>query len=127
MKSWKYGMMILCGNLKQMIGYEIKMKMYESSILTSFVSAEMYQIRSIEVILELLETSNFIEIGTPQGCLQIQYLQIETFSQYSLILGERPINVLHLNIKTDPYKSALPKITIFEHDMQIDNSCRSHL
>ena len=51
MKSWKYRMMILCGNLKQMIEYEIKMEMYESSISCSFVRAEMYQIRSVEVIL----------------------------------------------------------------------------
>ena len=47
--------------------------------------------------------------------LQIRYLKIDRFSQYSLNLGERPTEVLHFDIKTDPYKSALPKITRFEN------------
>jgi hypothetical protein len=38
--------------------------------------------------LELLETSNFIEIGTPQGPSPNSIFQIETFSQYSLNLSE---------------------------------------
>ena len=37
------------------------------------------------------------------------------FSQCSLNFGERPTEVLHFNIKTDPYKSALPKLMQFEN------------
>ena len=53
--------------------------------------------------------------GHRRVCLQIRYLKIDRFSQYSLNLGERPTEVLHFDIKTDPYKSALPKITRFEN------------
>ena len=53
--------------------------------------------------------------------LQIRYLQIDKFSPYSLNLGERPTDVLHFDIKTDPFMSALPKITRFENDPKTQN------
>ena len=46
---------------------------------------------------------------------------IDRFLQYSLNLGERPTKVLHFDIKTDPYKSALPKITQFENGTKKHN------
>ena len=53
--------------------------------------------------------------GRHRICLQIRYLQIERFLQCSLNFGERPTEVLHFDIKTDPDKLALPKITRIEN------------
>ena len=53
------------------------------------------------------ERDNWLETelkGHCRVCLQIRYLQIERFSQCSLNFGERPTEVLHFNIKTDPIK-----------------------
>ena len=58
--------------------------------------------------------------GHRRVCLQICYLIIDRFSQYSLNLGERSIKVLHFDITTDPCKSALPKITQFENGTKND-------
>ena len=53
--------------------------------------------------------------GHCRVCLQIRYLRTEIFSQCSLNFGERPTAVLHFDIKTNPYKSALLKITRFQN------------
>ena len=36
-------------------------------------------------------------------------------------MGERPTEVLHFDIKTDPYITALPEITRFENDAKSHN------